>query len=151
VRGCPVCWPPAGTLLAIGLLTVFVSGVALWFAAVNVIFRDLQELFVVIFLVWFYATPVLYPLALARAELGSTSIVVRMLELNPMTWFVEAFRMPLYGTVRPVGPDDALVSPDRPTWPPDQLIIASRRWGSLSFVVGYAVFLRRSRSFAKEV
>jgi ABC-type polysaccharide/polyol phosphate export permease len=56
------------TLLAIALLTVFTSGVAMWFAGVNVVFRDLQELFVVIFLVWFYATPVLYPLALVEAS-----------------------------------------------------------------------------------
>ena len=56
------------TLLAIALLTVFTAGRRdARSPGVNVVFRDLQELFVVIYLVWFYATPVLYPLALVEA------------------------------------------------------------------------------------
>jgi ABC-type polysaccharide/polyol phosphate export permease len=142
------------TLLAITLLTVFVSGVAMWFAGVNVTFRDLQELFVVIFLVWFYATPVLYPLALARAQLGVDSLVVRILELNPMTWYVEAFRTPLYGAVRRVEVlDDALppLLASDPTWPPVTVLLICVGYAVAALLAGWAVFLRRSRTFAKEV
>lgn len=149
VRGIGVVIYLPGTLLAIGLLTLFVSGVALWFAAVNVTFRDLQELFVVIFLVWFYATPVLYPLALAQAELGASSLVVRILELNPMTWFVEAFRTPLYGAVAS-GADGAIVS-SAPAWAHPRSLLLAAGWAVATFAVGYAVFLRRARTFAKEV
>jgi ABC-type polysaccharide/polyol phosphate export permease len=148
-RGVGVLVHLPGTLLVIALLTVFASGVALWFAAVNVVFRDLQELFVVLFLVWFYATPVLYPLALVRAELGPGSLIVRLLELNPMTWFVESFRAPLYGTVVKV--DSGLIAAGPPTWPGGGPLALAAVWALASFTVGYMVFLRRSRSFAKEV
>ncbi|MEX0592729.1 MAG: ABC transporter permease [Nitriliruptoraceae bacterium] len=149
VRGPGVLVHLAGTFIAIGLLALFVSGVAMWFAAVNVVIRDLQELFIVIFLVWFYATPVLYPLALARAELGGTSIVVRLLELNPMTWFVEAFRTPLYGTVAEGAAGSIVSGP--PMWASPRILALAAAWAVVSFVLGYIVFLRRSRSFAKEV
>lgn len=149
VRGMGVLIHLAGTFVAIVLLAVFVSGVAMWFAAVNVAFRDVQELFVVIFLVWFYATPVLYPLALARAELGGSSMVVRVLEANPMTWFVEAFRTPLYGAVTE-GAHGSIVA-SGPTWASGRSLGLAAVWAMLSFVVGYSVFLRRARTFAKEV
>jgi ABC-type polysaccharide/polyol phosphate export permease len=148
-RGVGVLVHLPGTLVAIVLLTVFASGVALWFAAVNVVFRDLQELFVVLFLVWFYATPVLYPLALVRAELGSGSLIVRLLELNPMTWFVESFRAPLYGTV--VHVESGTITAGPPTWPTSGSLALATGWALASFAIGYVVFLRRSRSFAKEV
>lgn len=149
VRGSGVLTHVAGTFVAIGLLTIFVSGVAMWFAAVNVAFRDVQELFVVIFLVWFYGTPVLYPLALAQAELGRTSVVVRILEINPMTWFVEAFRTPLYGAVTD-GAGGSIVA-SAPTWASGRSLALAAAWAVVSFVVGYGVFLRRARTFAKEV
>ena len=143
------------TLLAVALLTVFVAGVAMWFAGVNVVFRDLQELFVVIFLVWFYATPVLYPLALVRAQLGADALLVRALALNPMTWFVEAFRTPLYGAVRETGAAVdaglALVTSSGPALPSATVLAVCLGWALLTFLGGYTVFLRLARTFAKEV
>jgi ABC-type polysaccharide/polyol phosphate export permease len=143
------------TLLAVALLTVFVSGVAMWFAGVNVVFRDLQELFIVIFLVWFYATPVLYPLALVRAQLGADALLVRALALNPMTWFVEAFRTPLYGAVREAGaaadPVGALVTSSGPALPSVTVLAVSLVWAILAFAGGSATFGRLARTFAKEV
>jgi ABC-type polysaccharide/polyol phosphate export permease len=130
------------------LLTVFTAGVAMWFAATNVVFRDLQELFVVIFLVWFYATPVLYPLALVRDQLGAGSWLVTALQVNPMTWYVEMFRTPLYGAVvaAPAGIDSG-----GPTWPSLLALGIGAIWAVVMFVVGYALFLRGSRTFAKEI
>jgi ABC-type polysaccharide/polyol phosphate export permease len=153
-RGWGVLVHLPATLLAVALLTVFVSGVAMWFAGVNVVFRDLQELFVVIFLVWFYATPVLYPLALVRAQLGPDALLPRLLELNPMTWYVEAFRTPLYGpvaTAPPGAPGFGPVVAAGPAWPSLPTLGLAVGWALLVFVGGYVVFLRRSRTFAKEV
>ncbi len=149
-RGIGVIWHLPGALLAIVLLTVFVAGVAMWFAAVNVVVRDLQELFVVIFLVWFYATPVLYPAALVTSELGSGSIVARLLALNPMTWFVEAFRAPMYGQVLEGASTEQIVS-TAPQWAPGSTVAIAAAWAVFAFVAGWAVFLRRARTFAKEV
>lgn len=135
-----------GTLLAIALLTVFASGAAMWFAGVNVVFRDLQELFIVIFQVWFYATPVIYPLALVGAE--ASPRIESVLQANPMTWFVEAFRAGLYGVVTA---DDGVLVGSAPTWPSLSGLGLAAAWAALAFVFGYIVFLRRARTFAKEV
>jgi ABC-type polysaccharide/polyol phosphate export permease len=153
-RGWGVVVHLPATLLAIALLTVFTSGVAMLLAGVNVVFRDLQELFVVLYLVWFYATPVLYPLALVEATLagGSLSWVGTVLRINPMTWFVEAFRTPLYGEVT-VAAGDATrpVESMLPTWTAPGTVGVMVVWAAVTFLVGYVVFLRRARTFAKEV
>ncbi|MEX2325022.1 MAG: ABC transporter permease [Nitriliruptoraceae bacterium] len=151
MRGMDVLLYLPGALLAVALLTVFTSGVAMWFAAVNVIIRDLQELFIVIFLVWFYATPVLYPLALVHAELGADSVIAWLLWLNPMTWFVESFRTPLYGGVIETSIGASPIVSLAPTWASASAVAMAAIWAVISFAGGYIVFLRRSRSFAKEV
>jgi len=150
-RGWGVLVHLPATLVAIVLLTIFTAGVAMWLAGVNVVFRDLQELFVVMFLVWFYATPVLYPLALVRAQLGSGHVLLTLLKLNPMTWFVELFRIPMYGVVEVADPASAAVVSLDPTWPPLVTFGVATLFALLAFVGGYLVFLRRARTFAKEV
>jgi ABC-type polysaccharide/polyol phosphate export permease len=150
-RGIGVLVHLPATLLAVALLTVFTAGVAMWFAGVNVVFRDLQELFVVIFLVWFYGTPVLYPLALVRAEVGADALLVSLLELNPMTWFVEAFRTPMYGAVVTSAEATAGIVSTAPAWPTIRSLALSLGWALVAALGGYLVFLRRSRTFAKEV
>jgi ABC-type polysaccharide/polyol phosphate export permease len=148
------------TLLAVVLVTMFTSGVAMWFAGVNVVFRDLQELFIVIFQVWFYATPVLYPLALVGVGIrGGPTLdwLSTALQLNPMTWFVEVFRAPLYGKVveatpvtqaiEGVGPVSSLA----PGFPPLAGVALALVWSVGTMAVGYIVFTRRARTFAKEV
>jgi ABC-type polysaccharide/polyol phosphate export permease len=147
-RGIGVLLHLPATLLAIALLTVFTAGVAMWFAATNVVFRDLQELFIVIFLVWFYATPVLYPLALVREQVGADALLATALQFNPMTWFVEAFRTPMYGAV--LGGVDGVVS-SAPTVPSAGNLLIALGWALGAFIAGYAAFLRRSATFAKEI
>jgi ABC-type polysaccharide/polyol phosphate export permease len=148
------------TLLAVVLVTMFTSGVAMWFAGVNVVFRDLQELFIVIFQVWFYATPVLYPLALVGVGIrGGPTLdwLSTALQLNPMTWFVEVFRAPLYGqVVEATAVTQALegagpVSSLPPGLPPVAGVGLAVVWSVATMVVGYIVFNRRARTFAKEV
>ncbi len=152
-RGWTVLTHLPATLLAIALLTLFTAGVAMLLAGVNVIFRDLQELFVVLYLVWFYTTPVLYPLALVEAELAGHPLawIGTLLRINPMTWFVEAFRAPLYGDVVVTGGTGAPVASMLPTWPSLGTVAILFGWAIGALVVGYAVFLRRARTFAKEV
>ncbi|MTV25992.1 ABC transporter permease [Nitriliruptoraceae bacterium ZYF776] len=152
-RGWAVLTHLPAMLLAIALLTVFTSGVAMLLAGVNVSFRDLQELFVVLYLVWFYATPVLYPLALVRAELdgGSLAWVQTVLQLNPMTWFVEAFRIPLYGEVLTATGGAAPVVSTPPGWPSLLIVGVMVVFAVVALLLGATVFRRRARTFAKEV
>lgn len=135
-------------LLLLVVLAVFVAGVALWFAATNVVLRDLQELFVVIFLVWFYASPVLYPLALARAELAASPWLAVALRANPASAFLEAFRAPLYGVVEVV---DGVTVAAAPGLPSAGGLVAATAWALGVGLVGWSSFARRARTFAREL
>jgi ABC-type polysaccharide/polyol phosphate export permease len=138
--------PAALALLVV--LAVFVAGVSLWFAATNVVLRDLQELFVVIFLVWFYASPVLYPLALARAELAASPWLSVALRANPTAVFLEAFRAPLHGSIEVV---DGAAIVTGPGWPPIGSALTATAWAFGVGVLGWLSFARRARTFAREL
>lgn len=96
-------WLPVAILLIV-LLTMFVTGLALTFSVLNVYFRDVQHFVGILFQVWFYLTPIVYPLGFVpeRAEIFGKELPVRSLfHLNPMVDFVEAFRAILYDLQAP--------------------------------------------------
>lgn len=91
-------WLPVAILLIV-LLAMFVTGLALAFSVLNVYFRDVQHFVGILFQVWFYLTPIVYPLTYVpvRAEIFGRDLPVRSLfHLNPMVDFVEAFRAIFY-------------------------------------------------------
>lgn len=157
VRGWGVLTHLPAALLVVALLTVFNAGMAMLFAGANVPFRDLQELIVVIFLVWFYATPVLYPPALlANADSTLVQALGRVASLNPMSWFVQLFRSSTFGVVQVAGETsgsaaDARFVTSAPTWPDPALLLAAAVAAFATFAVGYLVFNRLALTFAKEV
>jgi ABC-type polysaccharide/polyol phosphate export permease len=126
------------------LLVAFTAGVSMLFAAFNVTFRDLQELTQVIFLAWFYGTPVIYPMYLAE-EAGHPWIV-RLIELNPMSWFVRLFQTAIYGT-----PAAIEVGAGPPTWPGPEVFAVCAAWAAGTLTIGWWLFRRRAVTFAKEV
>ena len=86
-------------ILLIVVLTFFVTGLGLAFSIVNVYFRDVQHLVSILFQVWFYLNPIVYPLTLVpeRTKMFGFSVPARALyQLNPMVGFVESFRDLLY-------------------------------------------------------
>lgn len=86
-------------LLLVVLLTLFASGLGLAFSVLNVYFRDVQHLVNILFQVWFYLTPIVYPIDLVPQHaviFGRTLPTRALLELNPMVGFVESFRDLLY-------------------------------------------------------
>lgn len=89
-----VVWLPA--LLVLALVTCL--GTGLWFAALNVQYRDVR--YVVPFLVqfWLFATPIAYPSSLLDAPWRA------LYALNPMVGVVEGFRWALLGTATRPGP-----------------------------------------------
>lgn len=124
------------------LLALFSAGVSMIFAAANVGFRDLQELTQVIFLAWFYTTPVIYPLFLTEST--QTAWARPFVLANPMTWFVRLFNSALYGIPAPG------YNPP-PQWPSLTTFAVCAAWALGTFVVGYALFNRLAVTFAKEV
>jgi ABC-type polysaccharide/polyol phosphate export permease len=106
----------------------------------------------VIFQVWFYATPVIYPLALVTAQMGERfAWIARVIAVNPATVYVELARLGLYGSVSATGQASTPLVDGPPTWPSLAAVGLAAGWALVAFVAGYVVFLRRSRTFAKEV
>lgn len=135
--------------LGLVLLVLFTAGVSMIFAAANVGFRDLQELTQVIFLAWFYATPIIYPLFFVADNAPAFLTIVR---LNPVTWFVEFFQTPLYGVAVTSAVEGAVGPPSLPpSWPAPLTMAGCAVIAVLTFAVGYWLFNRLAVTFAKEV
>ncbi len=130
-------------VLGLVLLVAFTAGVSMLFAAANVSFRDLQELTQVLFLAWFYVTPVIYPLVFL-AE-GTARRFRPLILANPLTSYVELFHRILYGTPLPNGPNPL------PSWPELASWLACTAWAAVALATGYTLFHRRAVTFAKEV
>ena len=68
------------------LMLAFTTGVACLVAAVTVFLRDTQQIVAVVLALWFYFTPIIYPLSMVPEHLKFLFFA------NPMFFFVNAFR-----------------------------------------------------------
>ncbi len=130
-------WLPALVLL-VGLITVFAMGIALGLSVVNVYFRDAQYLVGIFLQLWFYITPIVYPIRYVQAKAGVHVLgvsVYTLYQLNPMAEFVEAFRSVLY---------DLQV-------PPIHTLVAVTLWSVGTLLIGFAVFRRYQGRLAEEL
>lgn len=82
------------TLVTMLLVTGFTIGLGLLFSTFNVFFRDVQWFTGILFTMWFYVTPIVYPLVIVHRY-------ATLLKLNPMTDAVESFRATLYSGTYP--------------------------------------------------
>ena len=77
-------------LLGVPLLTaiqlLMLAGAVLLVASFNVFVRDLEHLVEVLMMLWFYLTPILYPLSMLRERVGP------VVYLNPMASLIQAWR-----------------------------------------------------------
>jgi len=89
-----IIWFPFFILLS--MMTAL--GVSLWFAAMNVQFRDVRYMVPFITQAWLFATPVAYPSSLLSEPWHT------IYGLNPMVGVVEGFRWALLGTDTAPGP-----------------------------------------------
>lgn len=67
------------------------TGVSLLLSAANLFYRDIQYLANLLMILWFYVTPVVYPLSLVPQQ------YVWLYKLNPMVGLVEGYRSALFG------------------------------------------------------
>ena len=94
-------WPagPSWLLpLALLLAAAFTLGLGLWLAALNVRYRDIRVLIPFALQIWMYATPVVYPRTLVPQRWQW------LVDLNPATGAIEAFRWCLLGGPAPLRP-----------------------------------------------
>ena len=126
------------TVLLILLLTLFVTGLGLAFAVLNVYFRDVQHLVNILFQVWFYLNPIVYPITLVPEKTKVFGLVIparAIYELNPMVGYTEVFRDLLYHLRMPSGFDLAY------------LVVVS----VATFLGGLALFNRLEGRLAEEL
>jgi lipopolysaccharide transport system permease protein len=70
---------------------IFTLGLSLFFAAANLLYRDIQYLLTLILTLWFYLTPVVYPADIVPAKFKI------FFQLNPMAVIINAYRQTLLG------------------------------------------------------
>jgi ABC-2 type transport system permease protein len=83
-------------LVLVVIQTVFVVGLGLLLSVLNVYFRDVQHLIGIVLQIWFYATPIVYPIEVVRNALAGHHVFFTLYTLNPMVRFVAAYRACLY-------------------------------------------------------
>ncbi|PZS00314.1 MAG: ABC transporter permease [Candidatus Chloroheliales bacterium] len=109
---------------------IFLAGLGLFLAALNVYFRDTSMIVEVGLQAWFFLTPILYDLSAVAQE--ATQYVYW---LNPMASIISSWRIILYngGNIDPF------------------FILRTILTSLIVFVAGYLFFSRLSRSFGEEL
>jgi ABC-2 type transport system permease protein len=114
-------WP-----VTILLLSIFCLGASLFLSTLAVYFADMLPVYEVILTIWLFATPIIYPVEIVPPQW------LWLIKLNPLFYFVEAFRLPLlYG-----------LTPGRGLWIP-ALIMAA-----VSITIGGLLFASKSSEYA---
>jgi lipopolysaccharide transport system permease protein len=125
--GVSLVWLPVIMLIQ----TALSFGLGLLLAAVNVYFRDTQQLVDVAVLAWFFVTPIIY--SIDRIHNSTLKLLLQI--VNPMAGLVIAYRHVLYSG----------------DWPQLGLLAITALEAILILVIGAFVFRRLSPAFAEEV
>ena len=124
------------------IVTLLATGLGLLFGAVNVYFRDAENLVDMLLMIATWASPVLYSWAMVRDRMGETFF--NIYQLNPITVGVEtfhfAFWLPTTDGAEAIPPH--LLS----VWLPVGLVISA-----LVLLLGQLVFRRLEGRFAQEL
>ncbi len=138
--GMPLPWLPL-VVVFMAFLTLFALGLGLALSVANVYFRDTQHLVGIVMQIWFYATPIVYPISYVHKEAvklhdkGWNIPVEFMYRLNPMERFVEVFRSLMYDN----------------RWPALGDALYCIGAGIVSVVIGYWLFARFEGRMAEEL
>ena len=107
----------------------FTIGLGLIVASINVIYRDIQHFVEVIFMAWFYITPIVYPMDMVPDNLKMVAYI------NPLTSYIEGLRNTLlYNSL-----------PDK------QCINLMVIYSCVFLVVGEVIFKKIEYRFAEEI
>ena len=117
-------------LIPLTLLTVIAAlAVGLWLSALNVQYRDVQQIVPFLLQIWMYATPIVYPITIIPE--GTIRYIY---SLNPMVGVVQGFRWALFGGA-----------------PPDMTLLVSAVAVIVLLVSGLFFFRRMEKTFADVV
>ena len=140
--------PDAVGLLALvtglALVAVLSLGLGLLLSALNVLYRDLENVVDLVLTVLVWTSPVLYPWQVVGDPLGSDSWLFRLYQLNPVTVAVELVHRGTWATAS--AGNLAQAAPDLLP----RTVFAFAVTGAL-VLLGPRVFRRMSGSFAQEL
>ncbi|MEX2586623.1 MAG: ABC transporter permease [Actinomycetota bacterium] len=122
-------------VLVMFMQTFFVVGIGLALAALNVYFRDVEHFLQILLLLWFYASPVIYPIDYILQTEGMSSTLKTIYMLNPMVHFMDAYRSIFYDVAAPTAKNLLIL-----------LVCASG-----AMVVGWFTFNKLEARFAEEL
>jgi lipopolysaccharide transport system permease protein len=130
----PLGWSLALLPVILAAQLVFTVGVSVLIATLTVYFRDLEHLVGLGLTALFYLTPVLYPLQASALPPGAGRYV-RLLRLNPLSWYLESYQAVLfYGT-----------------WPDTFRFVLMLGSAVAALAAGYLVFTRLRPRLPEEV
>ncbi len=134
-------WTIAYLPVLLIIQTVLLAGLALLLSATAVFFRDVVHLVGILVNIWFFLTPVIYPLS----TLGD-GLAVRLVRwFNPMASLIEFYREVLYGAAVPIG---QIPTPGLPAL---TSVLRVSVTALLILTVGYWAFQRVSGRFGEEI
>lgn len=139
--------------IAMVVLLLLASGLAILFAALNVYARDLQHLLELVLLAWFWMTPIVYAWQLPADKLSEEGLPTGLTLVNPVVPVVITLQRAIYGTDRFVGSDGVTnhILPDgSPLWYLRNLLIVGAVAAGI-FVAAVKVFGRLESNFAEEL
>lgn len=108
---------------------IFVFGLGIFCSLINVFFRDLSYFLSIIFMVWFWITPVFYSLDRIPSHFHWIYII------NPLSCYIISYQNILF----------------KAEMPPPTLILTMTLISLLSFFIGYAVFLKKEPLLLKNI
>jgi len=123
--GLTALWFP----LLFTIQVIFTIGLTFPLAALNLYFHDVRFLVGVALTLWFYLTPVVYPIDIVPDK------YLWLFEINPLSLFINAYRR-------------VLLEGEAPDF---EKVLAGAAIALVTFVVGYFLFKRMEKGFADSI
>jgi ABC-2 type transport system permease protein len=124
-------------------LYIFALGIAFILATMYVQFRDIGHIWDVVMQVWFYATPIIYPISQV-ISMGKLTLAKLMMMLNPVAQIIQDAR---YVVVTPQTETIwGLVGSSTPLFKIVPIVITI-----IVFAIGVMVFRRHEKTFAEDL
>ncbi len=115
-------------ILLVAITAAIALGTGLLLSALNVYFRDIEHFMSILLMVWFYLTPVIYPITSAKRY-------AKYIKVNPMTELTNCFRAVMYYGKFPTVVD----------------LGYSAAFALVALALGWTVFNRLQAGFAEEL
>jgi len=125
----PITWNILWIFPIFLIQQIFTLGLSLFFAAANLLYRDIQYLLNMILLLWLYATPIIYP-----ADIIPDKFRI-LFQINPMAVIINAYRQVILAG----GP------------PKYTSLLVGLIVSLTTFIIGFSYFKSREKIFADNI